>query len=99
MARLTLMVLGVALPTAILALLPPIIAERVPSAQRAGMIGIGQAIVTLAGVVAPVVTGMVVDVQDNAGKGFETGFLLCGAILMFTPVLGYLIMQKPRSSK
>lgn len=97
MERLTLMVLGVALPTAILALLPPIIAERVPSAQRAGMIGIGQALVTLAGVVAPVLTGMVVDVQANAGKGFETGFLLCGAILIVTPVLGFLIMQKPRS--
>jgi MFS family permease len=91
--RLALLVVGVALPTAILALLPPVIAERVPASQRAGMIGIGQALVTLAGVVAPVVTGSIVDSGAASAAGFETGFLLCGAVLIVMPVLGMMMLE------
>lgn len=99
--RLTLLVIGIALPTAILALLPPVIAERVPASQRAGMIGIGQGLVTLAGVVAPVVTGSIVDAGAGTAAGFEQGFLLCGAILMAAPVLGLIMLEpvQPRTRK
>ncbi len=91
--RLALLVTGVALPTAILALLPPVIAERVPSSQRAGMIGIGQALVTLAGVVAPVLTGRIIDSGTGTAAGFETGFLLCGAVLVAAPILGIMVLE------
>jgi MFS family permease len=93
-------VIGIALPTAILALLPPVIAERVPASQRAGMIGIGQALVTLAGVVAPVVTGSIVDAGTSSATGFEQGFLLCGAVLIVAPILGLLMLEpKPPAAQ
>jgi hypothetical protein len=56
------------------------------------MIGIGQALVTLAGVVAPVVTGSIVDAGAGTASGFEQGFLLCGAVLMIAPVLGMMVI-------
>ncbi|MEQ1753359.1 MAG: MFS transporter [Micropepsaceae bacterium] len=92
--RLALLIAGVALPTVILTLIPPIVAERVPASQRAGMIAIGQALVTLAGVIAPAVTGRIVDTGSGAAQGFELGFLLCGAILTFAPVLGIVALGR-----
>lgn len=97
MHRLALLILGVAFPTVILAMSPPIIAEHVPPSQRAAMIGIGQALVTLAGVAAPFVTGRIVDASATSAAGFETGFLLCGALLLVSSTLGMAVLDPRRT--
>lgn len=96
MERLALLVLGVASPTVILAMSPPVIAEHVPASRRAAMIGIGQAFVTLAGIAAPVVTGMLVDTGSSSVQGFERGFLLCGILLMVSAVGGFTIAARAK---
>ena len=92
--RLALLAIGISLPTVILALIPPIVSEYTPASQRSAILGIGQAVVTLAGVVAPAVMGHVID-QASAGHGYERIFLLCGLVILATAVAGAALIGGP----
>jgi MFS family permease len=85
--------LKLALITGVLSLIPPIISEYVPARQRGAMIGIGQAIVTFAGVLAPALTGHIV---DQSPKGFEQGFQLCGIIVVMAALIGMMVIPPRR---
>ncbi|HEY0341308.1 MAG TPA: MFS transporter [Steroidobacteraceae bacterium] len=58
-----------------------LIGEISPPAQRGAMLGITNSIHALAGVVAPVVMGAIIDLSAN-GTGFHRGFLLGGTVLV-----------------
>ena len=92
--RLALLAIGISLPTVILALIPPIVSEYTPASQRSAMLGIGQAVVTFAGVMAPAVMGLVID-QASAGHGYERIFLLCGLVILVTASIGAALMSTP----
>ena len=65
--------------TSIFSLGHVMVAEITPVAQRGSMLAIGNALATLAGPLAPVVMGLIVDTGANAVAGFRTGFMLTGA--------------------
>ena len=87
--KLAMLIGGISLPVVVLSLIPPIISEYVPASQRGAMLAIGQAIVTFAGVLAPAITGHIV---DQGPKGFEQGFALCGAIITASALIGTLVV-------
>jgi len=60
---------------------PTLIGEISPVAQRGAMLGISNAFYTLAGLLAPFVMGMLVDVGANPRAGFATGFELAGLLI------------------
>ncbi|POA73091.1 MFS transporter [Pseudomonas sp. DP16D-R1] len=68
---------------------PAMLAEFTPGSQRAGILAIGNGIASLAGLSAPVVTGILV---QGAGAehpaGYGEGFLVCGAVLVVAGLIG-----------
>ena len=58
------------------------VAEITPARQRAAMLGITNGLITLAGPLAPVVMGVLVDVGANPVEGFATGFMAAGGFVV-----------------
>jgi MFS transporter, ACS family, D-galactonate transporter len=64
-----------------------LIGEISPAPQRGAMLGVTNSIHTLAGLCAPFVMGLIVDVGANPIAGFRAGYLYAGALVI---VLGFL---------
>jgi MFS family permease len=73
---------------------PAMLAEFTPGSQRAGILAIGNGVASLAGLSAPVVTGILV---QGAGAehpaGYGEGFLVCGAVLVIAGLIGLFWMD------
>lgn len=78
---------------------PAMLAEFTPSSQRGGILAIGNAVASLAGLSAPVVTGLLVH-GAGAGhpEGYAQGFLACGIVMVVAGLLG-LVTMDPQSSR
>ncbi|MFE2588398.1 MFS transporter [Streptomyces anthocyanicus] len=57
-------------------------AEVVPGAQRGAVFGIVAATGTLPGLIAPFVTGHLIDTADTASSGYTTAFLIAAAVML-----------------
>lgn len=77
---------------------PAMLAEFTPGTQRAGILAIGNGIASLAGLSAPVVTGILV---QGAGAehpaGYGEGFLVCGAVLVVAGLIGLFWMDPQKT--
>ena len=69
------------------------VAEISPTRQRGAMLAINNALATLAGPFAPVVMGLIVDNGADAIAGFDTGFMLAGAVVAAVAVLAGLLID------
>jgi sugar phosphate permease len=79
--KIALIALSFSLGSVIFTLGSTLIAEICPSSQRGAMLGITNSIHTLAGLVAPVAMGLVVDVGANPAAGFRAGFINAGILV------------------
>jgi ACS family D-galactonate transporter-like MFS transporter len=70
-----------------------LVAEVTPQSQRGAMLGINNAVATLAGIVAPIVMGRIVDVGANAVEGFRTGFLVTGLFVAACALIGMVLIN------
>ncbi|MFJ4348664.1 MFS transporter [Pseudomonas sp. NPDC089401] len=77
---------------------PAMLGEFTPSRQRGGVLAIGNAIASLAGLAAPVVTGVLVQ-GAGAGHpaGYAQGFLVCGVVLVAAGVVGLKVLNPQRT--
>lgn len=57
-------------------------AEVVPEARRGAVFGIVAATGTLPGLIAPFVTGRLIDTADTASSGYTTAFLIAAAVML-----------------
>lgn len=77
---------------------PAMLGEFTPSSQRGGILAIGNAVASLAGLSAPVITGMLV---QGAGAehplGYAQGFMVCGGVLIVAGLIGLVSMNPQRS--
>ena len=71
----------------------PLIAEISPPAQRGAMLGIANSIHALAGLVAPVAMGIIVDVGADPTAGFRTGFLVAGSFVALGGLLAMALVN------
>lgn len=69
------------------------VAEVTPAEQRGSMLSISNAVATLAGPLAPVLMGVVVDTGTNAVAGFGTGFMLTGAGIAIVAVIAMFLID------
>ncbi|WP_271103145.1 MFS transporter [Pseudomonas tohonis] len=77
---------------------PAMLAEFTPASQRGGILAIGNAVASLAGLSAPVVTGLLVSGAGAAHpQGYAQGFLVCGAVLVVAGLVGLVTMNPQRS--
>jgi MFS family permease len=59
-----------------------VVGEVTPAAQRGALLAIGTAVGSSAGLLAPYVMGSVIERAATSLQGFNTGFVICGAIGM-----------------
>jgi MFS family permease len=67
---------------------PVLIAEVTPVEQRGAVLGVTNAVTTLAGPLAPAVTGLIVDVGAHTADGIRTALLLAGGLVIFGTLVG-----------
>jgi MFS family permease len=91
-AMIALLVTGSGLCGSIYVVCPAMIGEFTPVSQRGAVIAIYGAIYTLAGMIAPIVMGSVIENAATPLRGFLFGFQILATILMTSGVLGLLLL-------
>ncbi|WER48590.1 MFS transporter [Cupriavidus sp. WKF15] len=85
-----------ALAPSIYSLGPAMLAEVCPPAQRGALLSIDASISSIAGILAPLVTGYLVQNATGA-HGYETGFAVCGALMIVGGLAGAAMTNPERS--
>ena len=69
-----------------------------PDSQRGAMLAIENSIASVAGVLAPVVMGQLIENSTaSASAGYEQGFALSGCLLIFAGLVGWLFVNPEKS--
>jgi MFS family permease len=97
--KVALTILGVALPSAIYVIANAVIAEIVPAAQRGALLAIGAAVASSAGLAAPYIMGSVIESASTPLAGFNTGFFMCGVIMLAGGAIAMALMDPERETK
>jgi MFS family permease len=90
--------IGLALPSVIYVISNAVVGEITPVAQRGALLAIGTAVSTSAGLLAPYVMGSVVEKAATPLSGFNTGFTICGIIMLAGGVVGMALMHPEREA-
>ena len=94
--KIALTTIGVALPTVIYVISNTVISEVTPVAQRGGLLAIGTAVSTSAGLLAPYIMGSVIERAATPLQGFNTGFIICGVIMLVGGAIGMALICPER---
>jgi MFS family permease len=97
-AKIALTTIGVALPSVIYVIGNAVVSEISPVAQRGALLAIGTAVSTSAGLLAPYVMGSVVETATTPLDGFNTGFMICGVIMLVGGLIGMSLMRPEREA-
>jgi MFS transporter, ACS family, D-galactonate transporter len=95
-AKIALTTIGVAVPSAIYVIGQTVVGEITPVAQRGALLAIGTAISTSAGLLAPYVMGSVLETATTPLAGFNTGFMICGVIMLVGGLIGVALIRPER---
>jgi MFS transporter, ACS family, D-galactonate transporter len=90
--QIALLVAGSGLSGSIYVVCAPMISEFTPTSQRSAVISIYGAIYTLAGILAPAVTGNAIQRASGVLEGYMTGFTINAVILVVSGLLGLLLL-------
>jgi MFS transporter, ACS family, D-galactonate transporter len=90
--RIAALVVGSGLCGSIYVVCPPMIAEFAPVSQRGAAIAIYGALYTLAGIIAPLVMGSVVQHAASLNQGYLTGYAINGVVMIVSGLLGLLLL-------
>jgi len=91
--KIALLVFGAAIGSSIYVVIPMIVSELTPQPQRAGMLAIVNSVVTLAGVLAPLVMGSIIQGSTNMVAGYEKGYVILGCLLIAGGAIGLLFIR------
>jgi MFS family permease len=97
--KLVLVVVGGAIGSTIYVVTPMIVSELTPQPQRAAMLAITTSLVTLAGVVAPLAMGAVVQSAATPMAGYERGYFILGCLLIAGGLIGVLFIRPEADRK
>jgi MFS family permease len=90
--QIALLVIGAGLSGAIYVVCPLMIGEFAPVSQRGALMAIYGAIYTLAGIIAPIVMGKMVQNAADPLDGYMLGFTINAVILVISGLLGLLLL-------
>jgi MFS family permease len=94
--QIPLVMLAFGIGAVIYSLGPPLLSEITPVQQRGAILGLSNAVFSLAGLIAPWLTGHIVDVGLDPAVGFRQGFLLGGSLICVGGVVAAVLI-KPES--
>jgi len=97
--KIAVLVFGAAIGSTIFVVLPMIVSELTPQAQRAAMLAITTSIVTFAGVLAPRITGSIIQNAPTPLAGYEQGFVILGILLIAGGIIGLLFIRPEADRK
>ncbi|CAG9169114.1 putative sulfoacetate transporter SauU [Cupriavidus laharis] len=95
--RMVLIALALGLTPAVYSLVPAMIGEVVPASQRGAMLAMDNSLASLAGIVAPVITGYMIHGAGHAA-GYEAAFGLSGVLLMGGGAIGAWLANPAKSA-
>jgi ACS family D-galactonate transporter-like MFS transporter len=95
-AKIALATIGIAVPSVINVIGQTVVSELTPVAQRGALLAFGTAIATSAGLLAPYVMGSVVETAATPLAGFNTGFMICGIIMLVGGLVGMALIRPER---
>jgi MFS family permease len=87
---------GGSFPAVIYVFSHAIVSEITPVQKRGAMLAIGNAVGTSAGIIAPYVMGNIIERAATPMEGYNTGFVLCGLIMLVGGTIGVLFMRPER---
>jgi MFS family permease len=93
------LVFGAAIGSTIYVVIPMIVSELTPQSQRAGMLAIVNSFVTLAGVLAPLIMGSIIQNAATPLAGYERGYVILGALMIAGGVIGLLFIRPEADRK
>ena len=96
--KIALTTIGLALPSVILVISNAVVAEITPSAQRGALLAITAAVSASAGILAPYVTGRLVERAATALEGFNRAFVICGVITLIGGSVGMMLVRPEREA-
>jgi MFS family permease len=91
-AKIALLVIGTGLTGPIYVVCAPMISEFTPIAQRGAVIAIFGAIYTVAGIIAPYVSGSLIEGAATLLDGYQRGYLVTAAMQIAGGIAGLLLM-------
>jgi MFS transporter, ACS family, D-galactonate transporter len=91
--------LGVALPSVIYVISNAVVAEITPAAQRGALLAIGTAVASSAGLLAPYIMGSIIESATTPLDGFNTGFFMCGVIMLVGGGIAMALVNPEREAK
>jgi MFS transporter, ACS family, D-galactonate transporter len=98
-AKIALTTLGVALPSVIYVISNAIVGEITPAAQRGALLAIGAAVASSAGLLAPYIMGSVIESAATPLDGFNSGFFICGVIVLVGGAIAMVLVNPEREAK
>jgi MFS family permease len=96
--KIALTTIGVALPSVIYVISNAVVGEITPTAQRGALLAIGTAVSTSAGLLAPYVMGSLIENAATPLDGFNTGFIICGVIMLVGGAIGMALIRPEREA-
>lgn len=96
--KIVFLAIGCALPNIAFCIGPAIIGEITPSAQRGAILAINSSLATIAGLLAPMVTGWILQNAATPGIGYGHSYLVSAVILMVGGGIA-LLMIHPGASR
>jgi MFS transporter, ACS family, D-galactonate transporter len=97
--KIALTTLGVALPSVIYVISNAVVAEITPAAQRGALLAIGTAVASSAGLLAPYIMGSAIESATTPLAGFNTGFFMCGVIMLVGGAIAMALVNPEREAK
>jgi MFS family permease len=95
-ARIATFAVALGFTPAIYALGPAMLAQVSPANRRGALLALDNSIASLAGVLAPAISGRLIELYPGA-HGFELGFLLTGLLLIAGGIVGWIVVDPERS--
>jgi MFS transporter, ACS family, D-galactonate transporter len=86
------------LPSVIYVIGNAVVGEITPAAQRGALLAIGTAVGTSAGLLAPYVMGSLIENAATPLEGFNTGFIICGVIMLVGGTIGMALIRPEREA-
>jgi ACS family D-galactonate transporter-like MFS transporter len=97
--KLALVIVGAAIGSTIYVVTPMIVSELTPQPQRAAMLAMTSSVVTLAGALAPLAMGAVVQNAATPSAGYERGYVILGCLLLVGGLIGLLLIRPEADRK
>jgi MFS family permease len=96
--RVTLVLVAFGLPTLIPAVAMTTISEIAPVRQRGAILSISNGVVTTAGLLAPAITGKLVDSAHDGASGYDTALAVSAVLLLVGGVLALVFIDPQRDA-